>query len=768
MSAQRTRKALEATGRNITTFDPATVGRPLFGPRVAQRTSSLDDLIQYADDPAAAQRSLEGVLGTDELARMRGEVGLSKSVGFGLPFQDPFIVGDAFGKGFGDKYADALDTIGQAYRWSPVGRTTSALFDSKVDGAIDAEDQLTNISNFGARERRGGIATNAHVYQLAKLRAAHPEVFSEEGNRAMGRYIEGDAARTAADVAYVESRPALKEYADNWIANRGEYLEESKRSGLTANELTDKYGIDYLPRKAEALLEMEGKRDRKLGSALSAMTGDMMGRTDAMQVPGGRDTIIELSRDVMISGSKRALNTDDEAAGYILNKLSALPEPPPGLGNGGNAVVRAGQPAISFEQAKRLARVLNALPDEIVKKSPLFGQHPTEMIGSYMRVRSEAMATADTLHDSLASFAKKGEYGSIEGGRHISMQEALNRLGLKTYDDAGFDVLDEAGESVRPVRGATQQMRQRLAQIYGGDPDSIRMADISVPEEHVNRLMRARDAFTTGEASQSLVNYLDHYTQAWRGSILTWPARAVRDMYSGAVSNWLEGAFTLDGVAAARALMQEGPESARFLRTLKAIPRYASDDGVAQFYADLAQSGLISGNQFYEAGAATLGKNALSALPGTTPVTTGTIIGELMPQQGRSWSQFGNDFRSWRSKLKPLEDTRNPILRAGEQMNSLSDGINRLSGYLSLLKQGYDPQAAARAIKRAHVDYTALSSFEKTWMKAIFPWYSFQSRIFREVLRQLLEARRSRVAAERQLLEDSDGSPVVIIEGELP
>ena len=36
------------------------------------------------------------------------------------------------------------------------------------------------------------------------------------------------------------------------------------------------------------------------------------------------------------------------------------------------------------------------------------------------------------------------------------------------------------------------------------------------------------------------------------------------------------------------------------------------------------------------------------------------------------------------------------------------------------------------------------------------------------VLRQVLEARRSRVAAVRQLLEDSDGSPVVIIEGELP
>jgi predicted PurR-regulated permease PerM len=35
------------------------------------------------------------------------------------------------------------------------------------------------------------------------------------------------------------------------------------------------------------------------------------------------------------------------------------------------------------------------------------------------------------------------------------------------------------------------------------------------------------------------------------------------------------------------------------------------------------------------------------------------------------------------------------------------------------------------------------------------------------VLRQLLEARRSRVAAERQLLEDNDGSPAVITEGDM-
>lgn len=720
--AQRNKAALESTGRNLTTFDPATTGRPLYGPRTAARDVSLDDLIRYADDSAGTERALRGVMGDADFQRLRGEKGLSKSFGIGLPFQDPLIVGDFLGKGFGDKYADAADTLGAAFRWSPIGRGAAALFSKGTDGALDAEQQITNIANYKARERLGGIATGAHTYHLSKIASQHPEVFEgEEGNRALGRYLEGWSAAqegrpsvmTSADEAYVNSRPALKEYADWWINNRQDYLQESRNAGLIANELQDTYGIDYLPRQAEALLDMEGKRNRKVGDALNLMTGDMIGRTEAMQVPGGRDTIIDLSRDSFVAGAKRTAANDDEAANYIVQQL--------------NAKLAPGQPPIAFKQARNIARVLNTLPDDVLQKSPLFGQHPTEMIGGYMRGRNESMATAKTLYDSLATMAKDQPFGEVGGGRHISMQEAINRLGLKTYDDAGEEI------------GASQQMRERVASIFGGDADKVKLAEISIPEEHVNRLMRARDAFQTGEASQALLNQLDHLTQAWKGSILTWPARAVRDMYSGAMSNWLEGALSPTGIRAARALMQEGPQSETFLKTLRSIPRYAGNDGLPQFYADLSQSGLIGPTQLNEAGASMIGKGALSNLPGYTPITSGTIASELMPQQGRSWKQFGNDFFTWRSQLKPLNDTKNPILRAGEQMNNLTDGINRLSGYIELLRQGYDPQAAARAMKRAHVDYSSLTGFEKTVLKRLFPWYSFQSRIFREVLRQMLE-----------------------------
>lgn len=736
--ARRTRDALQATGRTISTLDPATVGRPLYGTRTARRAVTLDDLIKYADDPEAAERAARELLGGN-LDKVRNQT-LAKSFGIGPPLMDPVLVGDWLGEGFGNRYADVLDTAGQAYRWSPVGRGISALFDNRVGGKLGAEEQLTNIANFEARKKAGSEATAAHTLQLARLASAHPEAFSEDGNRALGRYIEGSAAAaegrptvmTAADKAYVESRPELKKYADWWINRRQSSLSESMAAGLNAAPLQDDYGIDYLPRRAEAALEMAGRNGRKVGNALSTFSGDMLERTDAMQVPGGRQTIIDLSRDPVLSDLRSGRITEAQAADHIRRTL--------------NAMKQAGQPEVSASKAVTIARILNDLPDDVAKQSPLFGQHPTEMIGEHLRAKAQNVATAGTLYDSLTTMAVRQARGDVRGGRHISLKAALDRLGLKSYDDNLDDVFEVVGEGADAVTrsatetvGASKQMRDRLSQLLGVDADEINLAEFSIPEEHVNRLLRARDAFESGEAASALMQGLDHYTAAWRGSILTWPSRTIRDLYSGAVSNWLEGALDPDAVRAAQALISEGPQSQRFLRTLGGISRYQGDDGLAQFYADLAGTGLLSASEVTDYGARVVGAGALGALPGMKPVNVGTILGELAPQPGRSWQQFGRDFMTWRSSLRPLGETRNPILRAGEQMNSLSDGINRLSGYLSLLKQGYDPQAAAKAMMRAHVDYSSLTDFEKTWLKRIFPWYSFQSRIFREVLRQLSE-----------------------------
>lgn len=728
MVARQNKKALEATGRTLSTMDPAMVGRPLYGTRTAQRSTTLDDLLKNADDPAAAEKAARELLG-DRLDEVRGQT-LSKTFGVGLPFQDPAIVGDLFGKGFGDNYADVLDTIGQGIRWSKGGRLANSLFNNKVGGAIDAEEQITNLANFDARSKARAVATNADTYNRAKLYAAHPEVFSEEGNRIMGRVIEGHG--TPDDLAYVAARPEMENYINGWKNIRIDALENSRQIGLTDASLKDDYGAEYLPRRAEAALEKESKVNRKLGSALSTLTGDTLRRTEAMQLPGGRDTIINLSRDINVSGPTRTIGpsgSDDEAAKYLLAKLQPLVQP--------------GQPDLDIKKMTHLARVLHELPKDVVQKSPLFGQHPVESIGSYLTGRAESAATMGTIYDSLAAFTTDGAYNTIAGGRHISLADALNRVGARTYDDGAV--------------GAAQQMRQRIAQLRGVAPDDIKLSEISIPEEHVNRLLRARDAYETGEASGAMMKWLDHYTQAWRGSILTWPSRAVRDLYSGAVSNWLEGALEPEAIFAAKGLLNEGGNSPAFRSWLSKQSRYAGDDGIAQFYADLAATELVGGPSGFELGASTTGQRALDPIIGAEPVTVGSIVSELMPKN-RTWGQFGKDFMTWRSQLKPTAETMNPILRAGEKMNSLSDGINRISGFMSLLSQGYDPQAAAKAMKRAHVDYGSLSGFEKNVLKKIFPWYSYQSRIFREVLRQLVERPGGRYGQMIQGLESVQDS----------
>jgi len=737
--AKNTLGELQKTGRTLSTFDPSVVGRPLYGTRTAQRAVTLDDLIKYADDPEKAAEAARRFLG-DGFEAARGQR-LSDSFGLGLPLGDAKITGDFLGEGFGNAYADALDTLGQKIRWSGPGRVANAMFNQKTWGKIDAEEQLTNIANFEARRKAGSLARGSHAYNVTKLWESTPDAFTEEGNQVMGRLIETpQEAWSAADKAWIDARPGAKSYIGYWKDIRDEALDRSRKAGLSDAESIDAYGTEYLPRRAAAALEVAGKRDKKLGDVLSAFTGDMLRRTDAFQLPGGRNTIMELSQDPVVAGAKRTAGSDEEAAAYIQNLLSPLPPPPPGMSQQGRAVVTAGQPAISTDQAMKVARTLNALPDDVIKQAPLFGQHPVESIGSYLTGRAEAEATMGTMHDSLATFAARGPYTGKS--RHISMQEALNRIGSKTYDDASESFFDEGGNFIRNAQeGGAQQMRERLGKLWGMDPDDIKLSEVSIPEEAVDRLTRARDVYSNGEAAGALAKYLDRYTAAWRGSILTWPSRAVRDLYSGAVSNWLAGALEPGAVGAAAGLMSDGPNSPAFRKWLASQSRYSGDDGLALFFQDLHANQLVQGNgQMYgELQASTMGNAALDPVVGARPINIGTMLGEFAPQPGRSWQQAWQDFKTWRSQLDPYMETKNPILRAGEQMNSLTDGINRISGFMSLVGQGFDPAAAAARIKGVQADMSSLSDFERRYLKNIFPWYTYQSRIFQEILKQLVE-----------------------------
>ena len=75
----------------------------------------------------------------------------------------------------------------------------------------------------------------------------------------------------------------------------------------------------------------------------------------------------------------------------------------------------------------------------------------------------------------------------------------------------------------------------------------------------------------------------------------------------------------------------------------------------------------------------------------------------------------------------------------GRDVNQKIEGANRGGAFLGFLKQGYSPQQAANLVAESHVDYSALTSFEKNVMKRAIPFYTFTKKMAPFVARDILE-----------------------------
>lgn len=693
------------------------VGRPLVGRRAARKYGTLGNLIDYATNPEEAQRSVRDWLRKKGIEdqydvlrdqRLGGDIGLAPSF-----MHDPRATLNI--PVLGDLYTDTLDKVDNIARWSLPGRAFHALTNNAVGGAIDESQQAAFAGAYSAKQEAQRNAKREAVYHAAKLYQGAPEMFSEEGNRTLGRLMDKplENPSAAADAAKAADSPAVRNYVDWWEEKASELPAEFREIGLNGATLDDPNVAGYLPRRLDGVLERERGRSSSLGRILGTMTPDQMERTDALKVPGGRDRIaFDLSLDQFVAGPKRQARTDDEAATHIAQKLYG-------------EVTEDGK-----KQGLELAHLLHRLPDTSAGPAQLYAQHPTKTVMDYVAGRAGAGAVQKSVYDSIASIAKPTPAPLVEGGKSIPLSEALKRFGART-------VTGEAGEE-----GARQQMRRRLAEMTGEQADKIELAKYSVPEDDVNRLLKVRDAFTSPESVTTLLEPVKQYNRWLKAGLLSYPKRIVRDLYSGLYSNWLEGALDVRAMplvrrmfdmfsgtpyVTARELARKSAFDPEFVRFLGETPRYAvypESDRAARYYADLAAEGLLGGGFLKDAGLEAAGTPMTDLMPGVNPMTWASSLSPLVTAD--NWRNFGN-----------LD--KNPIAAAGARAGNLSDVINRLTGYNSLLLQGVSPEEAARRMKRAHVDYDSLTPMEKQFRDLVMPFYAYTSRIAGEVTRQLME-----------------------------
>ena len=255
----RATQAAARAGKNVSQLTDAQIaGRPFARPRFANRNTTGQNLIDYLANPEMAQFG-------DELGAFANRAAdltpaqlaepLRRDLGIQLPFMDPLVTFNVPGGGV---LGDLIDSSVSALKFGKVGQKFRSAFDADVMGAIDLDDQVyaTGQSIIGEEARKRGFAEG--MTEAARIRGSTSgdDIFSEEGNRSLGRLLEQPVSYTKdamAKDAAASSDPAVKRYVDWWSQKRGDMLDASRRVGVRADVLDDGNLGGYMPRSAKDL-----------------------------------------------------------------------------------------------------------------------------------------------------------------------------------------------------------------------------------------------------------------------------------------------------------------------------------------------------------------------------------------------------------------------------------------------------------------------------------------------------------------------------------
>lgn len=715
--------------------DAALATRPIYGPRLAQQKLSLNDLVMNSADQAAARTKVDTWLKANYPNLTYADVANQKlggTFGIGMPFGSSTDAINPFGEKAGAAIADVLDLTGQRIAWSPVGRGASALFQKAVGGEYTAGGQMQalrrtqqlDLADKEAREIATPMIQKLGAIQIPQSVASQTgvqSIMSAEGNSALTRIIEG--VPTQNDTMLLSQSPGLQQWVNEWHALANNLQIRGRSMGLSVHDLKDPNGLNYLPRFGDEFTPDNLDRVVPSGRVYGAKTSDMMARVDSLKLKGGLDTIRFVSKDPVVRqyAESRAANlatrATDESVGQRIAQIIQQ---------------RTGE-VIPPEKAARVARIMQDMNVDIPANTGVFSSHPATSIQRYIEQRFKAFGNTEAGIESLADAAVNKEYTTIRGGQHYTLAEAMQRYASSGGLEPGIKGVSNELDT---------QLRYKIAQRMGIQPDQVNLSLMSVPKTVVNRITKLNDFYSSPEAQGAVLQLMNGLTTIFKGFVLAFPSRYSRDMYSGGFQNWLENGSirgTLSGMGAASHVVAGDYDKAK--QVLMAIPKYqgmAWPDVLREFINDVGSSGTLKGLSNLDFSSSNVTGQTFSQLvPGMAPSTWGGAFAELAPKKGRTYTQFVKDFATVRG-VNTTYETMNPLLRWGEKMNEKTDTINRLGGFIALLTQGVDIDQAAKRVLASQVDYSSLTPFEQNTMKFIFPWWSYNSRMGKFVVEHLM------------------------------
>ncbi len=644
---------------NLAEVASAKLGHPV-GPRVARSSVTVADLVKT---PQSAKSLRDAALGMNlnPLDVLRSTEPIGGAVKYGpAVFSGPTA----------QKFGGALDTLGEAVRYSAPVRHLTAAFDPDLLGFTTKEGQLTAKAASQAKRRSIAEAREVVIKHAKELDDAG--LMNPTEGRLLREMMEGT----------VPAAPHYQSTVNDVDSALADILQQEQEHGLGTQAYTNEAGIKYVPRQAYTFA-LGGGKGRKPLRALPTDHNMQLAREDILRnLP--TESINRMTVDPVVSGPARQVGDDAAGAAY-LQSVHGVQDP---------------------DHATKLANWLHGLdPQHAETKTPLFANHPLDDIELRITKGKEAVENAKAIFDY---FKRTADRNAMDG---VRVDKAIQGVGLLT-------------------KPATKQMLNR-----GIDPKNY-----FVPREVFADAKRLADTFKSPESVNYFIDKFDKATSMFKAAVLTWPGRYVRDLYSGQFANHIAGGLSYRSNAAADALLRR--EKAHIISGAGQMPAFRGmTDSAAtkQLVIEAAKHGILHGRAIEDIpGAAS---NLIEKIPGQRQTS---FVGALKTAIPKRPTNPGDP--SVLQQLNPLnvrgvrsEKTVSSVFKAGEQIGSYTDGMNRLAPFIEYIWQGYDPATAAAKVKAAQVDYTALTKFERKVMRRILPFYSYLRGMTPFIMRELAE-----------------------------
>jgi len=642
---------------------------------------------------------------------------------------------DRVGKVFSDALEDIPGAMGRLTKDAPglvphverIKTYQDKLLQRGQDAGLRVGELMDTMAKFRHRQMSDQVKHYLETHTIggtASSRQAGPSAVSSPEHQGIRHQLYKDSPTTSIDEAL----------SDLDVHDDLDDLHELKQSGKLDPDSAEFAGVklDIIAklRKNHEFKEINGKKVRNVSA-------EMKGETDGkfrMLNKEGREALLS-SSEIEVRGGK------------VFSKVKRQ-------GSEKGTMIKVGE-ELTHDMDDRFEALVDHMMEMPVYRDTggLFGNVFTDMESGFIAA-AHSIGAAESTTKILSEGLQNGALLARAGvrGKEITLGGLLDHPAFKKLDPTQL-YARLAGKNSDLTESITKTIKggkEKLTEAEELQALNDQLANLRMPKEIMDDFVRAWEFINSSPDatgfSAAVSNAFRSMTALFKAGVLTHPGRYMRDFTSGQIANMYNKMFSPSAFMSAKNALFNKPD--KNLLRIKQVTDYMKQRGLKETaenatlavremyaarrgHASSAYRDLDSPSTVLDAG------NDLESMMDVFPGGTSgmkdlakEMMATALGRRRKEGASLGSAYNLANvAGVNGRRTTELGVVKAGNIVGKHADDMNRLVGFIHLMKKGDTADDAMKMVDRVQLNYDP-RTFTPTeqMLKKVFPFYSFMSR----------------------------------------